>query len=588
MLIILDNAESILDPQGTDAQGIYTAVEELSQFDNICLGVTSRIVTIPPACKTLDIPMLSAEAARDTFYRIYKNGERSDPINNILKQLDGHALSITLLATVALQNGWDMDQLTKEWESQRTGVLHTHHNKGLAATIELSLASPMFQELGPDARELLGVIAFFPQGVDENNLGWLFPTISDGANVFNRFRILSLTYRSNGFVTMLAPLRDHLCPKDPNLSPLLRSAKDNYFSRLSVGLYPGKPGFEEAQWIKSEDVNTEHLLDVFTTIDMNSESSNVWDVSSYFMEHLYWYKPRLVLLGPKIEALPDAHPSKPRCLFGLSQMFNLVGNFVECRRLLICTLPLWRERGDKFEVGLTLRQLSDANRRLGLYEEAIPQAEEALEIYKQLNNVSGQAHSLYYLAWILHADNQLDAAEEAASQSISLLSEKVDGLLICKCHRALGAIRSSKGEVEKAINHLEAALRITSSLDWDSEQFWIYYCMAEVYSSQDRFGDAHVHIERAKSYTANDMYLLYRAIYFQANLCYKQNRLGEARSEALRAVDVCEKVGATTDLEICKKFIRGIEKEMEEQTTPRESDFDGELLDPHSATCYAY
>ena len=558
MILLLDNAESILDPRGTNSREIYAVVEELSQFSNICLCITSRISTIPPICETLDIPTLSMEAARDTFHRIYKNGGQSDLVNGILEQLDFHPLSITLLATVAHHNKWDTNRLSKEWETQRTDVLHTHHDQSLAATIELSLASPMFQELGPDARGLLGVVAFFPQGTNENNLDWLFPTVSNRTKVFDTFCVLSLTHRSNGFVTMLAPLRDHLCPKHPASSPIFRATKDRYFDRLSVDINPGWPDFEEAQWIITEDVNVEHLLDVFTSIDTNSV--DVWDACARFVRHLYWHKKRLVVLGPKIEGLPDSHDSKPKCLLELSRLFDSVGNRVESKRLLIPTLELWIERGDVFQVAHTLRFLSESNRLLGLRKEAIAQARKALEIYEQLGYTLGQAMSWQSLALSLYDDTQLSAAEEAALRTIDL-SDEDNQFPVCEGYRLLGNICRLRGETEKAINHFEAATRIASPFNWHSQLFWIHYSLAELSSGENRFDDAHTHAEHAKSHSINSPYNLGRAMELQAALWYKQRRFREAESEALGAVDVFEKLGAAKDAEYSKAILLCIEME---------------------------
>ena len=578
MILVLDNAESILDPQGVNAQGVYALFEELSRLETVCLCITSRISTVPPDCETLDIPTLSMKSARDAFYRIYKNEGRSDLADEILEQLDFHPLSITLLATVAHQNKWDTDRLAKEWKRHGTEILRTRHNQSLAATLELSLASQMFQDLGSDARELLGVVAFFPQGVNEENTGWLFPAISDGTNIFDQFCILSLTYRSNGFITMLAPLRDYLRPKDPKSSPLLCTIKERYFARLSVDLDPDRPGFEDARWITSEDVNVEHLLDVFTTIEANA--GDAWIACAHFVEHLYWHKRRLVVLRPKIEGLPDEHPSKSQCLVQLSLLLGSVGNIAEEKRLLVHTLKLQREQGNDLHAARTLRFLAEANGRLGFFVEGILQAKEALEVFERLGNTLEQAAALHRLSWLFYDDKQLEAAEAAATKSINLLPETGEQFRVCQYRCVLGNICRSRGEAEKAIEHFEAGLGIASSFNCHDQLFWNHYSLAELFFDKGRFEDAHVHVERAKPHVVNDPYLLGRAAELQAGFWYKERRVEAAKSEALSAVDLYEKLGATKYLQRSKVLLQWIEVgEMSNPATSGEPSLDGNFLE---------
>ena len=560
MFIVLDNAESILDPHGTDAQDIYAVVEELSRFENICICITSRISSVPPHCNRPTIPTLSMESACNVFYSIYENGGRSDIIRDLIEQLDFHALSITLLATAAAYNMWAHDRLAKEWGVHRARVLRTDRNESLEAAIELSLASPTFRTLGPTARELLGVVAFFPQGINEDNLDWLFPTISDRAGIFNKFCALSLTYRSNNFITMLAPLRDYLSPQDPRTSPLLCTTKDLYFSRLRLlgDLEPDQPGFGESRWIRSEDVNVEHLLNVFISFD--ADSGDIWAICACFMVHLYWHKPRSTVLRPRIEGLSDDHFSKPHCLFGLSKLFESLGNEAVRKLLLTRVLELERGRGNDSQVAWILRELADANRMQGFHEEGIRQSKEALEICERLGDAEGQGKCWYCLSWLLFEDGELDGAEEAGSHAMNLFLDQDREYWVCSSHLILGRIYRSKGERRKAIQHFEAAIGIASTFDWQRELFWAHFSLAKLFCNEDEFDNAQSHIEQAKSHTVDDAYHLARAMDLQARILYQQGRLEEAKAEALRALETFERAGSTIHISGCRNLLREIER----------------------------
>ena len=192
-------------------------------------------------------------------------------------------------------------------------------------------------------------------------------------------------------------------------------------------------------------------------------------------------------------------------------------------------------------------------------KEGIEQAKEALEIYERLGNTVGRAECLVELAWLLYSDKQSDAAEEAGYRAINLSTEDGEQYRVCESHHIFGHIYRSKGDIEKAIHHCEVALGIASSFNWGNHLFLVHYSLAQLFLNEDRSDDAQAHIERAKSHTVNNIYFLGRIMKLQAEVWYRQHRLEGARSEALRAIDIFEKLGAAKDTQDCRKILQRIE-----------------------------
>lgn len=108
------------------------------------------------------------------------------------------------------------------------------------------------------------------------------------------------------------------------------------------------------------------------------------------------------------------------------------------------------------------------------------------------------------------------------------------------------------------------------------------------FSRKGRFDDAHARVERAKSHAVDQhsTYLLACAMCLQARFLYGQRTLEEAKSEALRATNLFDKLGAAKNVEYTKILLQQIGRDAREEmgglVARGWSDDDGELFKtPH-------
>ncbi|KAG2124508.1 hypothetical protein BD769DRAFT_873423 [Suillus cothurnatus] len=379
-LVVLDNAETFEEASASSAlREIPPAIAEIAGISGVILILTSRSRRNAPNVlwTTKDIPPLDLKSAEMMFFQTYRLASRSDvgeEIKDLLKELDFHPLSINLLANTAQQNDWSPVTLLKRWNNRHSAVLDPGKGKlqSLSDTMQLSLSSPSIQDLGEDGRRTLAIIAFLPQGLNEDLAGDLLPLIQQVDTICDVLRRQSLVYRQDNFIKVLAPIRhyvrDSLPPPDTTWLQEIRT-----FYYRTVQCCPNSEARDHhATIIVADHLNIEHVIAFYLAYGVPDITEETYVICSQFLWCLTRHLPRPTTLIPAISNIVENSSTwtlKAHCWWYLGLLYSTLSQLTEALTAFQAAAVLYRTAGAHESAADCVAQCGDIYRCQGRFNQ---------------------------------------------------------------------------------------------------------------------------------------------------------------------------------------------------------------------------
>ncbi|KAG1724014.1 hypothetical protein EDB19DRAFT_2043614 [Suillus lakei] len=426
-LVVLDNAETFEEAIASSAlREIPPAIADIANIPGVVLILTSRSRRNAPNVQwiTKDIPPLDLSSAQTVFYQIYHRASRNDggeEMKVLLKELNFHPLSINILANAAQQNAWSPATLLKRWNDRHSKVLDAGKGKlqSLSDTMQLSLSSLSMQDLGEDGRRVLAIIAFLPQGLNEDLASDLLPSLPQVDTICNVLCMQSLVYRQDNFIKVLAPIRHYV--RDSLQAPdstCLQDIRTFYYDTVQQC---SSQRNNYADIIISDHLNIEHVVAV-NLAHVPDGMEEAYDICWRFLWFLVLHQPRPATLTPAIFNIVENSSTwtlKARCLSTLARLYVILTQLAEAAQAYQAAEALYLTAGNLWNMGDCLITRADLLRCQGRFI----QSQNLLEDLQHSDSWKALSEPMKARAW-----NFLDTARmyrfaASADELFVLLSE---------------------------------------------------------------------------------------------------------------------------------------------------------------------
>ncbi|KAG1724368.1 hypothetical protein EDB19DRAFT_1949923 [Suillus lakei] len=361
-LVVLDNAETFEEASASSAlREIPPAIADIANIAGVVLILTSRSRRNAPNVQwiTKDIPPLDLSSAQTVFFQIYRRASRSDDgeeMKVLLKELDFHPLSINILANAAQQNAWSPAMLLKRWNDRHSKVLNAGKGKlqSLSDTMQLSLSSPSIQDLGEDGRRALAIIAFLPQGLNEDLTSDMLPSLPQVDAICDVLCMQSLVYRQDNFIKVLAPIRHYV--RDSLQAPDSACLQEIHTFYYHTVQQCSSQHDNYANIVILDHLNIEHAVAI-NLAHVPDGTEEAYDICSRFLQCLQWHLPRPTTLTPAIFNIVENSSTrtlKANCLRSLALLYFILSQHTEAAQAFQVAEALYLTAGDLENMALCL------------------------------------------------------------------------------------------------------------------------------------------------------------------------------------------------------------------------------------------
>jgi tetratricopeptide (TPR) repeat protein len=458
-LLVLDNLET---PWSVDVLAVEELLGQLSAVPGLMLVATVRGTARPKGLRWRDVDPLTPLAlpdARAMFLAVAGGSFASDPeLDGLLEAVDRLPLAVELLAYNA-EGEADLSGLRLRWNEERAALLQRpggfRRELSLAASLELSLASPLMTDEG---RRLLKLLGRLPDGAANPHLDQLLPGIARRAA--NVLRQLALAFDDEtGRLRCLAPIREHVSLEHPPIPSDLQNAVRFYMKLVArIGQIVGEQGgAAAATQLAAESGN------VWAAIHRAAESDGL-DLLVPAIRGLVKYlrftgAPEPSGLTQLLQSLPlNDEWDQAEILFAQATLTAARSDPDTARSQYERALGLYRRVGDVLGEGNCIQNLGDIALRHSDHDTARSQYERALPLYQKVGHVLGEANCIQGLADIALRHSDHDTARSQYERALPFYQKVGHVRGEANCIQGLGDIALRRSDHDTARNQYERAL----------------------------------------------------------------------------------------------------------------------------------
>jgi tetratricopeptide (TPR) repeat protein len=466
---ILDNAETVFEADRDAAERFLNLV---ARIRGLSLAVTIRGVAppIPGSIQIHDLPKLALEAARAAFLAVGGDLFQDDPdLPHLLEALDGHALSIRLVAAQAIGSP-SLEGLRESWDEAHAEILRrSGEEEGRLTSVRASLALSLNNKRmksTPFARRLMSLLAFLPGGLAEADVrsvlgerGTLSQTKANEAIVCLR-QLQLVERRPDRRLRMLTPLRESVksdvVPLEIDRSRLI----DRYLTIATRAYSIGSRDWEKYRNdVEAEADNLDAVceLAVMTSIANRHLKEALSGLAKFHIFSGRGDVGSVERAAARLRSRPPS-PFSAKCIEILADIAYARSDSQTAQARFEEALPLYRRIGGPMGEAACIKGIG--NIAIGRSDEqtALARFKEALAIYQRGGAVAGKANCVASLADIERFRSNLEPARAYFEEALTLYRQVGSVLGEANCIKSLGSIARANSDLAAARAHYGEAL----------------------------------------------------------------------------------------------------------------------------------